>query len=534
MRILKPGYDVGIAGSNTPGKKQRLKPDLSGKEHYFTTTRGSQVPDAKKELTKAEQKKRRQEKRPFKYNPVESLEIEYDEYDGDSERGAQRVANRNAAAYGNFVSLLNYDQALENREKQFETDTAVTAIRQQTAEQQYIRNQQIRDLQIQAQLEAYELNQQQVKDQLAFNQDATEQALTNQQQLLDDRLRGIDFQTQGVQLDQAQRDLEFSSRVEGIRAEVTGAENQFGLNQRGAELQRDQQLQQSFDAINNERSNRDQQIQRSLDAIANEGARSAYSAQEVKIQELVETGAQAARGQKGNSARRAVQSIQALSGMNTARIADDLLRFKTQQEKQQGFARSDFARFESQQQTQQGFARSASTLAVDRAKEEQRAFKERASLERATIEIDYEVATNRMNLSLEELGESMISATNAFENEKVKIFQDKFQADAAAMASEMLKPRFADPALPPFVIPQPEFNLPPLPIEVPKGQLPPPAPSGPSGLSKALMIGGAVLGAVATGGGSIGLLGAAPALSGYGLSAFGAGVAGAGRSGFFD
>lgn len=135
-------------------------------------------------------------------------------------------------------------------------------------------------------------------------------------------------------------------------------------------------------------------------------------------------------------------------------------------------------------------------IATNRAYNQISNMRDRTATDRAAIQQRQNIMLMRSELTLEELGNSMVSAMNAFQQDKQTIFMDKFQADAAAIAQMMTKPQFADAPPTPYVIPDPEFIVPPVPIEVPKSQIPPSPPSQ-SGLSKALTIAGAVVGAAA-------------------------------------
>jgi len=117
------------------------------------------------------------------------------------------------------------------------------------------------------------------------------------------------------------------------------------------------------------------------------------------------------------------------------------------------------------------------------------------------------------------IGESMMSAMNAYESQKDDIYLKKYEADVKAYANRMFTPRFTSTPDAPFKTPVFEGAPPTRPIEVPRGSVAP-RPEAPkqSGLSKVLAIGGMVLGAVAaplTAGASIGAIPAlAPAIVG--------------------
>ena len=113
------------------------------------------------------------------------------------------------------------------------------------------------------------------------------------------------------------------------------------------------------------------------------------------------------------------------------------------------------------------------------------------------------------------IGESMMSALNAFESQKDDVYLRKYEADVRAYATRMYEPKFVDAPKEPFEVPIFEQPEPSRPIEVPRAGHPrPQQPPKQSGLSKVLQVGAMVVGAVAapfTAGGSVA---AAAALTG--------------------
>ena len=121
------------------------------------------------------------------------------------------------------------------------------------------------------------------------------------------------------------------------------------------------------------------------------------------------------------------------------------------------------------------------------------------------------------------IGESLMSAMNAYESQKDDIYLKKYEADVKAYANRMFSPKFTDTPDAPFKTPVFRSAPPSRPIEVPRGSVAP-RPEAPkqSGLSKVLAIGGMVLGAVAaplTAGASTAVAGAIVGGVGGGLSA---------------
>lgn len=159
-------------------------------------------------------------------------------------------------------------------------------------------------------------------------------------------------------------------------------------------------------------------------------------------------------------------------------------------------------------------------------------------ISRATNAIDRErlrqlevVTNNRFKMKRSELGETLLSALNGYQQSKEQIFFDKFKADAQAYANRMATPQFADAPDEPYTIPEIEFIPPPIPIEVPKGQVQKQPQQKTSVFGKILQIGGMVASAVAiplTAGASAPLTVA----QGAALAGTGAALSGVGSSGW--
>tara|TARA_Y100000004_G_scaffold193813_1_gene257048 strand:+ start:3245 stop:5512 length:2268 start_codon:yes stop_codon:yes gene_type:complete len=722
-------------------------------------------------------------------------EIEYKE-GASTTKEIQRQNNRNIKTYNDLTNILNYEFALDERARQFETDYQVTAIQRQQLRDNYIAMMKNRDIRMNAQLEAYGASADQTAQQLKFNTRAADQAYDNSELRLVDRLKGIDFNVRGARLESQSQLLDTASqfassqdtlnaaelaflnsqgeiadqfteaervalaanalrirdsqadydetilaaanqRAEAItgitnqQSEATRAVKATNLNalnsleattgeayraalvqadeltratkaqtteatravaaqvkeiNRAADAQADElrvstanQRQNAITSAQNARSEIirsaaeqrrisnqasslqfDSQIQEINDAIANNEAQAIFNIQQQQIQQLVQSGSAAATGRRGTTTQRALRTIGVLSSSNNAKILSDITRFKTQQERAKGFAvrrreiaeqgaaeselsavnqadeqlrrvtadadesvRATDARISelltstaneteerttaAANQTQEALTaaanrsaelklatsnqnanridslksenkerltgitndynerfrsikaqsieaeRSAGQRALNRLNQEQDSANETllASTNAATLnrtsatnraleQINFardraattqtalteraNIMAMRTELTLEELGESMVSAMNAFQQDKQQIFMDKFQSDAQTIANMMAKPQFADAPPTPFVIPDPEFIIPPMPIESPKATVPP-LPPQPSGLSKALMIGGAVLAAAGTAGMSIGLLGLGT-IGNAGVAAIGSGISG--------
>lgn len=332
--------------------------------------------------------------------------------------------------------------------------------------------------------------------------------------------------------------------------------------------------------------------------------KAAFDTQQMLLQKVVNLGQSAARGRMGATAAQSRQSINALAGMQTAQIQQELLGFVTQasvenQLRAQGQRLSidqaaatkrskvDRANFqadltEAQVDMEKRMASEGQQLAIDQAKATRKSKKDRANfnadlvanqaefdkrinserqqlaidqaadtkssqvdrantnlqvtqtrsvIAKAQIDLMKEVADNRLAMESEKLGESMISALAGYEQQKERIFLDKFKADAQAYASRMSEPEFADAPKEPFELPEIPYIPPVLPIEQPKGMSMKVEQQTSSLFSKILTIGGMIVGAAAaplTAGGSIG------ATAGFLMASGGAAAQTVGSSGWFD
>ena len=104
------------------------------------------------------------------------------------------------------------------------------------------------------------------------------------------------------------------------------------------------------------------------------------------------------------------------------------------------------------------------------------------------------VSKEQLTMNKERLGASLVSAVASLDDQLLALDQAKFKADYNAHAARMLPPEFAPDAKAPYDVPLPEY------IEPRPGAAPAPAyqaqyvaPPTQSGLSQALMIGGAAL-----------------------------------------
>ena len=412
-------------------------------------------------------------------------------------------AMKNIKMYQDLSNLANYEFALDESARDFETATIARAIQVAQAKETFRNQMRMRDVQMNAQLEAYRQNQQFVANQLAFNQQGANRALRDARTVFNERSKQVGFQEEELGLRRQEQAISTASQLEQLRISDFESEQSRRLRDSAANLQ---QRQATF-GVEYEQEQQE--------------ARAAFEQQNIEIQNIVNLGKRRATGQVGVSASRAEQTIMALAGLNTAQLNDSLNRFTERTEKQKGFITEQESLSNRESMSSSQIAKAKSSLEASRLSE---------------LEV---VANNRFTMQREELGETLISALNGYEQSREQIFFDKFKADAQAYAQRMSEPSFADPPKEPFKIPKIEFVKPPVPIEVPKGQVPKQPQQKTSTFGKILQIGGLALAAAAipmtAGTFSIGL-GAAGVLEGAKgaavLSGLGGGLGSLGNAGW--
>ena len=435
-------------------------------------------------------------------------------------------AMKNIKMYQDASNIAEFEFALDESAREFETAYQAQQLQREQARAQFIQAMQARDIQMNAQLGAYEKNQELIANQLLFNQAGAERALDDSRTVLGNRLKGIESQASELGFQQEESAINVGSQL----AELDVADFQS---------QQDYELAVSQARRRESLTNASIQLQKDVDdsranfALKQRQDEAAFNTQRIQLERAQALGRARSLGRKGSTAKQSYQTISAISGINISQIEQQLLGYETQAQAESGFRdrqltiSTDESRF-ARQAAERGAAANRDIS------------KARTAITRDRVLTLETVANNRFALSAEDLGESMISALQGFEQQKQQIFLDKFKADAQAYAARMTEPQFADAPKEPFKIPDVKFIPPPMPIEVPKGQVQKQPQQKTSTLGKILQIGGLALAAaaipVSAGTLTIGL-GASGALQGVAGGAVLAGLGGvatnAGSSGWF-
>ena len=541
---------------------------------------------------------------------------------------AQNAAAQAATQARNEQQALDYFNAMDNfylRQYQDEQNKKLTDKIQKDQFEDALK---ISDMRKDAQLRAFDLSEERYRDQLEINQAEFERAQGNINRQFDSTLRSyedqIDDQTRAFEQEEAQ--AAFDER--NVTRQRDRATSQFDIQTRRDDLSitraRDQlnQRQSLRDAAQARQSGLLQQDRADIDTQAQEiqnirvqsdlirqnqeaaadleEARAllnrdsqlsniAFQKEGQRIETLARVGQAKARGRRGRSADRTLQTTLALSGINVARLTNQA--FFAQQEfsgAQAAVANrkaaigfqdeisklretSALAQLGTRGQrltTQDTYetATRAAEAAGDRTEQQRLGTQEALLADIAKSQFGFDtdaadqqleqiayaigVSKDQLTMNKERLGASLVSAVASLDDQLLALEQAKYKADYNAHAARMLPPEFAPDAKAPYDVPLPEY------IEPRPGAAPAPAyqaqyvaPPTQSGLSQALMIGGAALSVAAipfTLGASIGTaaavaggtttaagIAAAPALGSLTVgsaSAIGLGLSGAGTA----
>ena len=427
-------------------------------------------------------------------------------------------AMKNIKTFQDASNIADYEFALDESAREFETAYQAQQLQRQQAREQFIQTMQARDIQMNAQLSAYEKNQELIANQLLFNQAGAERALDDSRTVLGNRLKGIESQASELGFQQEESAINVGSQL----AELDIADFQS---------QQDYELAVSQARRRESLTNASIQLQKDVDdsranfALKQRQDEAAFNTQRIQLERAATLGRARSLGRKGSTAKQSYQSISAISGINISQIEQQLLGYETQAQTESGFRNRQVSLSKAESRFARRVAEKGATANRDISKARTGITRDRV-LELETV------ANNRFALSAEDLGESMISALQGFEQQKQQIFLDKFKADAQAYASRMTEPQFADAPKEPFKIPDVKFIPPPMPIEVPKGQVQKQPQQKTGVFGKILQIGGMVLSAAAI---PLTAGAAAPLTAAQGayLAGGGAVLQGVGSSGWF-
>lgn len=344
------------------------------------------------------------------------------------------------------ITLRNYEQSLNRFYSQQYQNQTDKGLRDEQARETFRQNMQIREIREDARLEAYERSEQSFVDQLIFNQEAEKQALEGEEKVFNERILANAFETDQVNLNYKKQlidsKFDFATAERGISDAVQSHETNKALISLDAE-------EQTIQAKGQRKSLR----------LRKQQARSDANTQEYRnrIEALKEEGASRARGRAGKTAQRALQSIKALSGVNSALIADQLTKSNR--------AIAIEKEIVDAQLGPNGLIERRKSLRTQRSRQQRDSTVRQLDAQKSQVAQALGISTEQFNMSREQLGRSLLSAAESYEQRVDQIQQQRFAADLNAYAQRQLTPR-VQPSIPkPFETRLPVLIKPPRPVK---------------------------------------------------------------------
>lgn len=357
---------------------------------------------------------------------------------------AKQIYKANKAqALTNYEISLNqfYSQQFQNKVNKDLKDAA--------AKDQYKLNMRIRDQREEAKLEAFEKSEKRFVDQLIFNEEAERIALAGEDRVLQERILATAFQTDELNLQYQKQLIDSKFNYDEAERGITNAVADFDIEKEFIELEFDTQKQQ-VDSSRKKLNLREQQNQ----ADAN------TQQYENRLNRIRNEGQVRAAGRRGASAQRTLQSVKALSGVNSALIADRLTKSQQAVEIEREILDAQSAK-----DGVSGFIGRRRTSQIDRATERKRQVTTSLRKRQDEVAKALGITEEQFSMNREQLGRSLLSAGESYEIRLSKIKRDRFAADLNAYASRQLVPK-VQPEIPkPFKTPVPVNIKPPRPVK---------------------------------------------------------------------
>ena len=357
---------------------------------------------------------------------------------------AKKIYKANKAqALTNYEVSLNqfYSQQFQNKVNKDLKDAA--------AKDQFKLNMRIRDQREEAKLEAFEKSEKRFIDQLIFNEEAERIALAGEDRVLQERILATAFQTDELNLQYQKQLIDSKYNYDEAERGITNAVADFDIEKEFIELEFDTQKQQ-VDSSRKKLNLREQQNQ----ADAN------TQQYENRLNRIRNEGQVRAAGRRGASAQRTLQSVKALSGVNSALIADRLTKSQQAVEIER-----EILDAQSSKDGVSGFIGRRKSSQISRATERKRQVTTSLRKRQDEVAKALGITEEQFSMNREQLGRSLLSAGESYELRLSKIKRDRFAADLNAYASRQLVPK-VQPEIPaPFKTPIPVNVRPPRPVK---------------------------------------------------------------------
>ena len=346
------------------------------------------------------------------------------------------------------TTLQNYEQSLHSFYSQQYRNKVDAKLRDAQAKDTYKVNMQIRDQRENAKLEAYEKSEETFIDQLIFNQKAEQEALEGEEKVFNERILANAFETDETNLAYQKQIIDskydYNSAQRGINAAVTNFKTTKALLSLGTDQQKTQaKAQKQSLKLRSQQARSDSNIQQNRE----------------QLKALQAEGVERARGRAGKSVTRSLQSIQAMSGVNSALIADQLFKSQRTIKNERNVIDAQLGK-----KGKEGYIEKEGRLRRRQAREQKNITVKGLQKQQQQVARSLGITTEQFNMTREQLGRSLLSAADSYEKRVASIKKDKFAADMAAYARRQLKPQ-VQPKIPvPYKTKLPVLVKPPKPV----------------------------------------------------------------------
>ena len=344
------------------------------------------------------------------------------------------------------TTLRNYEQNLNRFYSQKYQNTVDKSLRDAQAKDTYRLNMQIRNTREEAKLEAFEKSEKQFLDQLIFNQQAEKEALEGEEKVFNERILANAFETDETNLAYKKQIIDSKYEFNAAQRGLKDAVNTFTTNKALIKLDSDQKAVEAKGKVKSLKLRKEQN-------------RADSNTQQYKnrLQALQDEGSARATGRAGKSAERSLQSIQALAGVNSALIADQLSKSQRAVSIEQEIV--------NRQLGAKGFIAKERNIRTKRAAQQKASTQKNLKAQQNQVAKSLGITTEQFNMTREQLGRSLLSAADSYEKRVDNIKQQKFAADMSAYAQRQLTPR-VQPEIPkPFETKLPILIQPPRPVK---------------------------------------------------------------------
>ena len=346
-------------------------------------------------------------------------------------------------------ALTNYEVSLNQFYSQQYQNKVNKDLKDANAKDQYKLNMRIRDQREEAKLEAFERSEKRFIDQLIFNEQAERIALEGEDRVFQERILATAFQTDELNLEYQKQVIDSKYNYNEAERGIANAVTDFEIDRDLIEL--------DFDKQKSEVSS----TGKKLDLREQENRADANVQQyENRLNRIRNEGQVRAAGRRGASAQRALQSVKALSGVNAALIADRLTKSEKAIEIERDILDAQYSK-----EGDGGFISRSKQLQTRRATARKTQTTESLKKRQDQVAKALGITSEQFSMNRQQLGRSLLSAGEAYEQRLKKIKRDRFAADLNAYASRQLVPK-VQPEIPkPFETPVPVNIRPPRPVK---------------------------------------------------------------------